>query len=49
MILKKLNGVISAEAFVEEGKVEVSLNPDLIKKEDIIKVIEEVGYDVEGE
>ncbi|MGB9812547.1 MAG: cation transporter [Thermovenabulum sp.] len=47
--LKKLNGVISAEAFVREGKVEVSLNPDLIKKEDIIKAIEEVGYDVEGE
>jgi len=47
--LKKLAGVISAEAFVKEGKVAVSFDSDLVDKKDIIRTIEETGYDVEGE
>lgn len=47
--LKKMTGVISAEAFVKEGKVSVSFDSDLVDKKDIIRTIEETGYDVEGE
>ncbi len=42
--LKKLNGVVSAEASYENKNVKVVYNPKQITLEQIKKAIDEIGY-----
>jgi len=43
-----LPGISKVEAYVKEGKVEVSYDPSKVGLDDIKKAIEDAGYDVEG-
>jgi copper chaperone CopZ len=42
--LKKLNGVVSAEASYQNKNVKVVFNPKQITLEQIKKAIDEIGY-----
>lgn len=44
----KLNGVSSVKVDLGEGKVDVNFNPDQVTVKQIIKTIEDQGYDVAG-
>ena len=46
--LKKLNGVKSADVLFTTGKAKVVYDPDVVKVEQLLAVVKELGYTVKG-
>lgn len=42
----KLNGVEMVKVHLQDGKVDITFNPDKVGLKDITEVMEEQGYDV---
>ncbi len=46
--LKKLNGIKNADVLFTTGKAKVTYDPDVIKVDDMVKVVKDLGYSVKG-
>ncbi len=46
--LKKLKGVKSAEVVYTTGKGKVVYDPDIVKVDDLVKTVTDLGYSVKG-
>jgi len=46
--LKKLMGIKSADVLFTTGKAKVVYDPEVVKTDDMVKVIKDLGYSVKG-
>jgi copper chaperone len=46
--LKKVNGVKSAEVVYTTSKGKVVYDPDVVKVDDLVKAVKDLGYGVKG-